>query len=88
MTLTPPPDKPCTKCGDTKPLEDFHACSSAKDGKTRWCKLCFIQHWKDQSAATMAQRLARKAEREAVIAGRRLAKEASRAMVDVLEGWS
>ncbi len=79
-------EKPCTGCEETKPLEAFHRCKAGPHGRAWWCKLCFIRHRKELSAAAKAQRLARKAEREAVIEGRRRAKEASRATVARLEG--
>lgn len=32
--------KTCSKCSKTKDLDDFHNCSSKKDGKFTWCKKC------------------------------------------------
>ena len=34
------PTKRCSKCGEEKPLTDFGANRTAKDGKQRWCKAC------------------------------------------------
>ena len=88
MTPTPPLEKPCTRCRETKPLEDFHLCKTGPFGRAWWCKLCFVRHRKELSAAVRAERVARKAELEAEKAARRGAKEASRATVARLDGWS
>ena len=32
--------KVCRKCGEKKPLSDFHKCSAAKDKHASWCKKC------------------------------------------------
>ena len=32
--------KQCTKCGETKPLGDFHRCKREKDGRQFSCKAC------------------------------------------------
>ena len=34
------PTKRCSKCGEEKPLTDFGANRTNKDGKQRWCKAC------------------------------------------------
>lgn len=34
------PTKRCSKCGETKPLDDFGINRTSKDGKQRWCKAC------------------------------------------------
>ena len=36
MTAT----KRCTKCGETKPLAEYHKDASTDDGHARWCKAC------------------------------------------------
>lgn len=33
--------KPCRKCGDTKPLTEFHRASGTRDGHRGECKQCF-----------------------------------------------
>jgi hypothetical protein len=33
-------DKRCSKCGETKPVEEFGKDSKAKDGKFYWCQQC------------------------------------------------
>lgn len=35
-----PSDKPCSYCGVTKPLEDFHRQATQKDGRQSFCKPC------------------------------------------------
>jgi hypothetical protein len=32
--------KLCSKCGETKPLEDFHRQKASKDGRGAYCKSC------------------------------------------------
>ena len=32
--------KTCTKCGETKPLDDFHRQRSSADGRKAWCREC------------------------------------------------
>jgi hypothetical protein len=32
--------KTCTKCGETKPVDEFHRDSKRADGRFRWCKTC------------------------------------------------
>ena len=83
---THPTEKPCTRCGETKPLEDFHLCKTGPHGRAWWCKLCFIRHRKKLSAAARAQRLARKAELVAEKMARGRSKEASRTLVARLGG--
>lgn len=33
--------KACTKCGEVKPLEDFHKEKKQRDGRTSRCKVCY-----------------------------------------------
>ncbi|MCW2904917.1 MAG: hypothetical protein JWO67_7182 [Streptosporangiaceae bacterium] len=35
-----PSPKPCSICGDVKPLEDFHRSKAMRDGHVNQCKLC------------------------------------------------
>lgn len=35
--------KACTKCGEYKPLEDYHKDKSKKDGVHSHCKSCHIR---------------------------------------------
>lgn len=35
--------KKCTKCGEVKPLEDYHKLRAAKDGCRTYCKKCAIR---------------------------------------------
>ena len=32
--------KRCTKCGEVKPLTDYHRNKSKHDGRETWCKTC------------------------------------------------
>lgn len=32
--------KPCSKCKESKPLEQFHRSAKARDGRASWCKSC------------------------------------------------
>lgn len=44
--------KNCTKCGDSKPLEDFSNRKAAKDGKRSQCKMCdraATRDWRDEN---------------------------------------
>lgn len=34
----------CTKCGETKPLQDFHKRSAVKRGHDSWCKTCKAEY--------------------------------------------
>lgn len=38
--VTTPDSKRCSKCGETKPLDEFGRHSKNKDGKQKWCKAC------------------------------------------------
>src|SRR5579864_2456523 len=35
-----PTEKACTKCGEVKPLDQFHRRSSARDGRQPYCAAC------------------------------------------------
>lgn len=57
-----PPDvttKRCSKCGETKPLDGFHAFHRAKDGLHPWCKLCKCAYEKARNAANPERNRAR-----------------------------
>lgn len=43
--------KICTKCGETKPLSDFHKERSRKSGYRPDCKACVAARWKRQRVA-------------------------------------
>ena len=36
--------KTCTKCGETKPLDDFHRHRGKADGRYAWCRECAAEH--------------------------------------------
>ena len=74
----PPIERPCTKCGETKSLDDFHLCKTGPHGRAYSCKACFLRYYEE----TKAERKARKAaDREAT----RQAKAAARARLAKLE---
>lgn len=41
MTSEPSALKACSKCGETKPLGDFHRQKSGQMGRHSWCRECF-----------------------------------------------
>lgn len=44
------PAKRCTKCGETKPLDQFRTCKRVRDGRTAQCKACMNragQAWRE-----------------------------------------
>jgi hypothetical protein len=47
--------KTCSKCGETKPLDNFNMARNAPDGKQRWCRNCQSDHAK-QYAKTHPER--------------------------------
>jgi hypothetical protein len=49
--------KTCTKCGETKPLEEFHLHKKGKFGRHPQCRTCRSRHW--QAIATDPERLDR-----------------------------
>lgn len=45
-------EKPCVRCGDTKPLEDFHRDNRRRDGRGSYCKSCgnaVKKGWRDKN---------------------------------------
>lgn len=40
--------KTCSKCGTTKPLDDFYKSPGYKDGHHTWCKKCFRKYYNDR----------------------------------------
>lgn len=43
-------EKPCKKCGETKPLTDFYTHVSTKDGHLNTCKVCHLNRMKHYPA--------------------------------------
>lgn len=37
-------NKRCTKCGKVKALNEFHRSHRTEDGKTHWCKMCWVDY--------------------------------------------
>ncbi len=48
-------EKTCTKCGATKPLDDFHRNSTARDGRRTECKACMCERTRNYYAAHLRQ---------------------------------
>jgi 5-methylcytosine-specific restriction endonuclease McrA len=42
--FTIPTEKACRNCGALKPLDQFATRSAARDGKSPWCKACFLEY--------------------------------------------
>lgn len=42
--MTETPTKRCQRCGETKPLDDFHRDRRADDGRVRWCRKCMHEY--------------------------------------------
>ena len=57
------PVRTCTRCGSS--TNEFYRASKVSDGKTSWCKPCFLDHRREQYAADPEL----KAKRYAQIAG-------------------
>jgi hypothetical protein len=53
--MTEVPEKPCSKCGDVKPLSEFYRHHRSKDGHQWWCKTCFDAGAKERQAAQRAR---------------------------------
>lgn len=60
LIASPPkaePTKACTKCGQTKPLSEFFANPSTKDGRASWCRVC--NNKRERTPARMVEGRAR-----------------------------
>ena len=51
--------KTCTKCGEEKPLAEFHYRKKAAGLRHAWCRLCMNRHSKMQYHANVGQRRTR-----------------------------
>lgn len=69
------PEKPCFKCGEIKPLEDFHRQASMLDGRLNKCKICAridignsrnerLEHYKRVAKEIKSRPIAAKARRD------------------------
>ena len=47
--------KQCTKCGETKPLEEFHRKHTAADGRRSACKSCINAYYKENKDKILSQ---------------------------------
>lgn len=56
--------KRCGRCGETKPLDEFHR-SQRRGGRQTWCKACRRAYDAAYSRATLARRRARAREKRA-----------------------
>lgn len=75
--------KTCAKCGETKPLDDYHRDRSMKDGRMYRCKKCNIAHASAYRSANLEKVKKRKrahyvANRDKVLAQQRAYQEANR----------
>lgn len=66
MAAVEAPTKTCRKCGETKPLDEFHRNRKSRDGHQSRCKPCMIEaasEWqaKNRQQATDNQRRRRQA---------------------------
>lgn len=44
--------KLCSKCGEEKPLDDFHRNAKLRDGRQTYCKVCIVEYkrkWRDDN---------------------------------------
>lgn len=54
-----PAEKTCTKCGEAKPLAEFHARKRGAGGKSSQCKACagaYLNAWREANPPTEEQR--------------------------------
>src|ERR1700761_1345567 len=78
--------KPCSKCGQPKPLTEFHRDRQAKDGRTNTCKDCANARKREWSQANPkrrreVKRLSNERNRERHLARRALQKAVQRGTV-------
>jgi hypothetical protein len=59
-------DKRCSRCGEAKPLSEFHKHAGRKDGRTSICKTCAAIYARSDTAKAIQQRYARTDKRKAV----------------------
>ncbi len=58
--MTHPQEKPCTKCGDPKPLDDYSRRIDTRDGRASWCKECVAtntRRWNKTTRGRISHRL-------------------------------
>lgn len=48
MESTKPVYKMCGRCGQSRPLEDFHVHRGNTDGRQDWCKVCLNKYNREQ----------------------------------------
>jgi hypothetical protein len=59
-------DKRCSRCGDVKPLSEFHKHVGRRDGHTSICKTCAATYARTDAAKAAQRRYARTDKRKAV----------------------
>lgn len=81
------PTKRCSKCGEEKPLNDFGANRTNKDGKQRWCKTCMNKATsrKRDNRGEATQKEPAKAEKQIVV--RETLTDAQMVMALRAHGW-
>ena len=75
--------KTCTKCGETKPLDDFHRHRGKSDGRRSWCRECAVERQRryyeeNRDKVRERQRRWREANRDKVLERKRRYYEANR----------
>lgn len=45
-----PVSKRCSRCGEVKPLDDFHRRRSSRDGRQPYCKACIAARYRQRKA--------------------------------------
>lgn len=48
MTVDEPVSKRCSRCGEVKPLDDFHRHRSRRDGRQPFCKACIAARYRQR----------------------------------------
>ncbi len=82
--MSEPTDKPCAKCGDVKPLEQFYANKGTRDGREGSCKACklaYAQSYRQANREQLAERdrVYRELNREALSAKAKSRRDANAA---------
>lgn len=54
-----PVSKRCSRCGEVKPLDDFHRHRSRRDGRQPFCKACIAARYRQRKAEADAEGLCR-----------------------------
>lgn len=68
MALT----KPCNRCGETKPMDDFARSGHRQDGRAKRCRICSNAYSRSRTAANNAKGLTARGDIPAAILPRRV----------------